>query len=272
MNKILFTGLVLLLAMSSFIHKQEEHIPVNRNFSKGEFLEYKATYGIFNVGKGSWQIQNNSIEIHDRPNYQVDVIGKTSGFVGFVAPVIDHWKSYVDTATLVTHLALRNLVEGSYKKIDITEFVYKDSLIKVKDMDFETNTFKQEEVYDMGDVTRGMISGFLYLRTMDFSTLNIGDTLSFKAFLDDTFYNFQIICDRREVLKTKAGRFKSVVFRPYMPENSIFKEGENAVMVWISDDANKIPLKVEAEMFIGHAGIELTSFKGLRNKPALVDD
>ena len=56
-----------------------------------------------------------------------------------------------------------------------------------------------------------------------------------------------------------------------MPENSIF-EGEDAVLAWISDDDNKIPLKVEAEMFIGHAGIELTSFSGLRNKPALVDN
>ena len=92
-----------------------------------------------------------------------------------------------------------------------------------------------------------------------------------KAFLDDTFYDFQVICYRREVIKTKAGSFKSVVFRPVMPENSIF-EGEDAVLAWISDDENKIPLKVEAEMFIGHAGIELTSFSGLRNKPALVDN
>ena len=39
-----------------------------------------------------------------------------------------------------------------------------------------------------------------------------------------------------------------------MPDNSIF-EGEDAILAWISDDENKIPLKVEAEMFIGHAGI-----------------
>ena len=123
----------------------------------------------------------------------------------------------------------------------------------------------------MVDVTRGMISGFMYMRTMSFTSLVKGDTLSFKAFLDDTFYDFQVIYVRREVLKTNAGSFKSVVFRPYMPENSIF-EGEDALLVWISDDENKIPLKVEAEMFIGHAGIELIGFSGLRNKPALVDD
>lgn len=271
MRNNLIIGITLLIVLSSFIQHQQEYIPINRSFKKGEFLEYKATYGIFTVGRGSWEIQNNNIHIHGRPNYQVDVHGKTSGFIGFVAPVKDHWKSYIDTATLVTHLALRNLVEGKYKKIDITEFNYQDSLIRVKDMDFETNTFKQAEEYEMGDVTRGMISGFMYLRTMDFSKLVIGDTVTFKAFLDDTFYDFQVICYRREVLKTKAGSFKSIVFRPVMPENSIF-EGEDAVLAWISDDDNKIPLKVEAKMFIGHAGIELTSYSGLRNKPALVDN
>jgi uncharacterized protein DUF3108 len=271
MRKDVIIAVFLLIVLSSFIQYNQEDILVNRNFKKGEYLEYKASYGIFTVGKGTWQIQNNSIEIHDRPNYQVDVHGGTSGFIGFLAPVKDHWKSYIDTATLVTHLALRDLEEGRYKKIDITEFHHGDSLIEVKDMDFETNTFKESEKYEMGDVTRGMISGFMYLRTLDLTKLVVGDTISFKAFLDDTFYDFQVICHGREVISTKAGLFKSIVFRPVMPENSIF-EGEDAVLAWISDDENKIPLKVEAEMFIGHAGIELTSFRGLRNKPALIDD
>jgi len=157
MRKELFIGITLFIALSSFIQADQANNPVNHNFKKGEILEYKASYGIFTVGKGTWQIQNNNIEIHDRPNYQVDVIGKTSGFIGFVAPVKDHWKSYIDTSTLVTHLAMRNLVEGKYKKIDITEFLHKDSLIRVRDMDFETNTFKEAEEYEMGDVTREMI-------------------------------------------------------------------------------------------------------------------
>jgi hypothetical protein len=271
MHKNLIISIVILIALSSFIQPVQEDITLNKNFKKGEFLEYKASYGIFTVGKGSWQIQKGNIQIHDRPNYQIDVHGRTSGFASFVAPVTDHWKSYIDTVSLVTHMAFRNLVEGKYKKIDITEFHFEDSLIKVKDMNFESKTFGDAQEFKMGDVTRGMISGFMYMRTMDFSNLVIGDTVSFKAFLDDTFYDFQVICYKREVIKTKAGRFKSIVFRPVMPENSIF-EGEDAVLAWISDDENKIPLKVEAEMFIGHAGIELTSFSGLRNKPALVDN
>jgi hypothetical protein len=243
----------------------------NRAFLKGEYLEFKAFFGFFPVGKGTWKISDNTVEVRNRPSYQVDVRGWTSGFVGFVAPVKDHWKSYIDTSSFITHIAHRDLVEGGYKKIDITEFNHADSTIKVKDFNFDTMSFKQAEEYKLEKLTRGMISGFLYMRTMDFSKIHIGDTVKFDAFLDDTFYDFEVICYKREPVKTKAGTFKSVVFRPVMPDNSIF-EGEDAILAWISDDENKIPLKVEAEMFIGHAGVELSSFEGLRHKPALIDD
>ena len=271
MNRNIIISLFVVFGLSSFIQSNNGDVVNNKTFVKGEFLKYKASYGIFTVGHGTWKIQNNSIQMHDRPTYQVDVYGKTSGFVDFVASVNDHWKSYVDTATLVTHLAMRNLKEGRYKKIDITEFFHQDSLIKVKDMDFEKGTFKDAEEYEMEGVTRGMISGFMHMRTLDFTSLVKGDTLTIKSFLDDTFYDLQVVCYKREVVETKAGSFKSVVFRPVMPDNSIF-EGEDAILAWISDDENKIPLKVKAKMFIGHAGIELTEFSGLRNKPALVPD
>jgi hypothetical protein len=270
--KQLYIGLFLLLTLSAFTQDMpKEDYLENNAFMEGEFLEFKAKYGFFTVGKGSWKVKKGTVEIHNRPTYQVDVIGRTSGFVNFVAPVDDLWRSYVDTANLVTHMAQRNLIEGKYKKIDITEFFHSDSLIKVSDFNFDKGSFKPPTVYEMQDVARGMISGFMYMRTMDFNTIAIGDTISFKAFLDDTFYDFQVICYNREVVETKAGDFKSVVFRPVMPDNSIF-EGEDSILAWISDDENKIPLKVEAEMFVGHAGIELTSFRGLRNNPALVDD
>ena len=269
MRKLAFYIPILLLILGF----KQDNGPVYHNdaFLKGEYLEFKASFGFFPVGKGTWKIHENSVQIHNRPSFQVDIKGWTSGFVGFVAPVDDHWKSYIDTSSFVTHIAQRNLKEGRYKKIDITEFLHDDSLIRVKDYNFELRTFKEAEEYKTDKLTRGMISGFLYMRTLDFNKIHIGDTVSFDAFLDDTFYDFKVICYKREPVETKAGTFKSVVFRPVMPENSIF-EGEDAILAWISDDENKIPLKVEAEMFIGHAGIELSAYQGLRHKPAIIDD
>jgi hypothetical protein len=44
-----------------------------------------------------------------------------------------------------------------------------------------------------------------------------------------------------------------------MPENSLF-DGENSIKVWLSDDINKVPLKVKAAMFVGAVEIDIESF------------
>ena len=104
------------------------------------------------------------------------------------------------------------------------------------------------------------------MRTIDISSKVKGDTIKIKGFVADTFYDLAVIHSGKEVLKTKAGKFNTIKLRPVMPENSIF-DGEDSLAAWISDDENKIPIKVEAEMFIGSAGVELTSFQNLIHKP-----
>jgi hypothetical protein len=269
-----FVIAILVLVTSAFVYTAqrevaEDNVVTHDNFQKGEYLEYKASYGFFNVGEGTFKIQDHVYRINGRPCYKVDAFGKTSGFVGWLSNVDDHWYAYVDTASLLTQVGYRDIIEGRYKKNEITTYSHEDSLISVKNLDHETNKFKEPKDYKAEEITRGMMSGFLYLRSIDFSTLNKGDTLGIKSFLDDTFYDFKLVVYDRENLKTKAGVFKSIVFRPVMPDNSVF-EGEDAILAWFSDDENKIPLKVQAKMFIGKAGIELVGYEGLKNEPALV--
>lgn len=238
-------------------------------FKRGEYLSYKATYGFFTVGRGTFEVQNTLHKVNNRVCYKVDAYGKTSGIVDWLASVDDHWGAYVDTSSLVTHIGYRTLQEGRYRKNEVTYFDFGIDSIRVKDLDFETGKYKEPKAYSMNSVTRDMFSGFLWMRTLDFDKLNKGDTLSITSFLEDTFYEFKVVMYGREVLKTKAGKFKSIKFIPVMPDNTIF-EGEDSIIAWFSDDENKIPLKVEAEMFIGHAGIELVAYDNLSNPPALV--
>ena len=54
-----------------------------------------------------------------------------------------------------------------------------------------------------------------------------------------------------------------------MPKNKVF-EGENSITAYFSDDKNRIPVKIDAQMFIGSAGVELTNYSGLKNPLNLV--
>ena len=54
-----------------------------------------------------------------------------------------------------------------------------------------------------------------------------------------------------------------------MPDNEMF-DGKNSVLFWLSDDENKIPLKIRAKMFIGAVEIDIKSQKGLKH-PLITD-
>jgi len=107
------------------------------------------------------------------------------------------------------------------------------------------------------------------LRTQDLSKVKPGDTVLISGFFEDTFYKLKVVYKGRDTVRTKAGKIRALVFKPQMPENSLFK-GKDSITAWFSDDKNRIPIKVSAVMFIGSAGVELTSYKGLKNPINLV--
>ena len=86
-----------------------------------------------------------------------------------------------------------------------------------------------------------------------------------KGFFDDESYNIKIKYLGTEKLKTKVGTFETHVMAPMLPENKLFR-GKEAIKLWLSKDNNKIPLKIQAEMFVGAVEIDIKSYENLRNK------
>lgn len=261
----------MLLLLSGFIAQKNEIYPVVKNpsFSRGEMIHFKMTYGIFTVGKGSAQIHPDYHKVNGRDCFKVDVFGKTVGMVDWVADVDDQWGGYVDTASLIPHQFYRKIREGRYKKDEWTNFDHVNHKIEVKSMNYKTGKMREPKYYDGPPHVRDMISGFLYLRVMDFSKLKPGDTVNVKGFFEDEFYSMNIIYKGKSTIKLKVGKVRALVFKPVMPKNKVF-DGENSVTAWFSDDKNRIPLKIDAEMFIGSAGVELVGYSGLKNPLNLV--
>lgn len=261
-----FVSVVLFFVLTAFIVKQSEVFPFVKNdsFTRGEVINFKMTYGIFTVGKGSVNIHPKYHRINNRDCFKIDVHGKTVGMVDWVADVDDRWGAYIDTAALLPHQFYRFIREGRYKKDEWTNFDHENRKIEVKTLDNKTGKLKEPKYYEAPPQVRDMVAGFLYLRNMDLSRIKIGDTVSVKGFFEDEFYNFKIIYRGKETIRVKAGKIRTIVFKPVMPKNKVF-DGENSVTAWFSDDKNRIPVKIDASMFIGSAGVELTEYSGLKN-------
>ncbi len=235
-----------------------------KDFNLGEELTYIAHYGPINAGEAKVKLHPMVKVVDGKPCYYVKVEGKTIGFFRYTYKVDDTWETYFDTTSIIPYKFYRDLYESGYQLEEATFFNHKKGKVKVEKYKKKKDETKINE-YTIPKFTQDIISGYYYFRTLDFENITVGDTISMNAFLSDEYYDFKIIYLGTDKVWTKFGKIKSFMLSPIMPKNSIF-DGENSVKMWVSDDANRVPLKVQAEMFIGAIEVELVNHKGLKTK------
>ncbi|RUA31283.1 MAG: DUF3108 domain-containing protein [Bacteroidetes bacterium] len=242
-----------------------EDFPEIKNipFGAGEEIEYKIYYSFITVGRGKIKVHKNPYKINNRAAYKVDVRAKTTGMVDWVAKIDDHWGGYIDTASLVPHQAYRFIKEGKYRKNEIVKYDHNSQMLEIKSMGRNDDDFGEPMYYEFPPQIRDLISGFAYFRAVDFDTLMPNDTIKIPAFFEDTFYNLEIVYLGDETLDLEIGKVRAHKVSPVMPETKIF-DGENSIMGWFSADKNKIPLKINAELYVGSGGLEITSFRNIK--------
>lgn len=266
-------ALLLLVVLSAFTVVREYNTYrnlANKSFGSGERLEYKIHVGLLNAAHSTMHISDTIFQLNGRPCFKIDVEGKTAGVFDFFIRVRDQWGSYLDTVAIVPHRFYRNIEEGKYRKYEVVDFDHRKDSAVVSKLDKETRKLKERKPFKIMNDSQDLISGYYYMRTLDYTKISIGDTLAIPAFFDDENYEFKTIFRGREEVRTKLGKINALVLSPVMPENSIF-DGENAIRIWLSDDQNKIPLKVKAKMFVGAVEIDITDSFNLKAPLALVE-
>lgn len=269
MKRAIFGALVISL-LFGFDSDKQANLPVIRNtsFSKGEQLEYKVSVLGLNVGQAITRVDPKSFNINSRPCFKIDAYGKTTG-ISWIYKVDDNWGAYIDTAAMITHIAYRKLRENNYRKDEQVVFDHTNRKARVRVMNKETGVYENVNDFDIPENATDLVGGFIQMRFFDFKKIKPGDTVAISGFFEDKSYKLRIIYKKKEVVHTRVGKIPCHLMVPIMPDNSLFN-GENSISVWISDDGNKIPVKIQAKMFIGHTGLELTSFRGLRNQLKIV--
>jgi hypothetical protein len=167
--------------------------------------------------------------------------------------VRDKYETFLDTATLQPLKFLRNVDEGGYKKYENITF------------NRSANTaVTTEGVFKVPDCVQDVLSSIYYARNIDFSKYKTDDKIPFKLFLDNQVYDMYIRYMGKETVKTKYGKFKAIKFRPLLIKGTIFSGGEK-MTVWVSDDENHIPLRIESPIVVGKIKVDMMSNKNLRH-------
>jgi hypothetical protein len=257
MKKWQFIVCVLLLTFAGF--SQEKPAA----FKGGEWLRYKMSYsGFLRAGTAILEVEETSL--NGKKVFHTKGTGWTSGMIKWFFKVDDLYESYFDKTAVKPYLFKRKIDEGGYKKHRITTFDYTSNKAYIQDFKNQSDTtIVFSKVQDM-------LSSFYYLRNQETKGMSKGDELAIDMFMDSQVYPFRLRFLGKEVLNTKFGKVNCLVFRPLVQSGRIFKAQES-VTVWITDDLNKIPIKMKADLAVGSLRAELEAYRGIANNFKRVD-
>ncbi|NDI99597.1 DUF3108 domain-containing protein [Flavobacterium sp. LaA7.5] len=227
-------------------------------FTTGEYFKFRIHYGIVNAGYATLEVKD--AVRNGKKVYHVVGKGRTTGMTKFFFKVEDNYESYFDKKTITPYQYVRKIDEGGYTKDQEGFFNQANNTVLVKDY-----KNKKEKTLSVPAGVQDMVSTFYYLRNHPgVDKMKIGEFIAVDMFFDDETTKFKLKFIGREEISTKFGNVSTMIFRPYVQAGRVFKE-EESLTVWISDDENKIPLRIKASLAVGSLKADLMEYKGLKH-------
>tara|TARA_R110002051_G_scaffold325871_1_gene432724 strand:+ start:12262 stop:13041 length:780 start_codon:yes stop_codon:yes gene_type:complete len=235
-------------------------------FKSGEWLKFRIHYGIFNASSATLHVTNDNL--NGKSVYKVRGEGKTTGAARIFYKVDDVYESYFDKEDGKPYRFVRKIDEGGYTK-DI-EINY-DYVKKQAELNDKKNNKKQN--FTITNKVQDLISAFYYIRkNYDFEDLVIGEFIKLDMLYDDDgIFQFKLKYLGLDTLKTKYGKVQCLKFRPYVQSGRVFKE-EESLSLWVSNDLNKIPIRIKADIAVGSIKADLDGYNGLENQFKIIID
>jgi len=235
-------------------------IPPNLSepFKAGEKLEYRVHYGIFNASYASLSLSKK--DSLDDENLLASGYGKTIGLARLFFKVEDYYSSYFDNEKVSPVFFKRNTYEGGYTK-DL-EISFDSQGNKASVNNIKKGTL---EVIPTEENVQDLISSLYYLRK-NFSpnSIEVGDYYTINMFYDSKNRELALKYLGKEVINTKFGKVECLKLMPATDRSRIFK-GEGSITMWLTNDKNKIPIRIQADLLVGSIKADLEKFSGIAN-------
>lgn len=226
----------------------------NTAFKVGEYLKYRIHYGFINAGIAELKVEKK-MKKQNRPVYHMVGTGRTVGMAEWFFKTRDRYETYVDADSIVPLEFIRDVNEGGFKINRHVIFDHK----KNKAIDLKA----QKKSFDIYENAQDLLSTFYYARCLDITNIKVGDQIPVSMFLDHEMFGFSFKYLGMETLKTEFGKIKCRKFVPLVQEGRVFSEQEGMTL-WVTNDANRIPIRLETELAVGSIDIDLVEYKNLR--------
>lgn len=223
----------------------------NKAFGLGEKLTYNVNYSFATVGIASFSIPEIKT-FSKRKCYRIKFQVSTVPSFDLFFKVRDLYETYLDVEGIFPWRFEQHIREGKFSR-DFSAF-----------FDQRKNKAKTTEgEYDIPKYVLDIVSAFYYVRTMDLGKMKKGERFNLKNFYRDKTHDLDVIYHGKETIEVPAGKFDCIIVEPLVREGGLFKH-EGNILIWLTNDEAKIPVKVRTKIIIGYVESELTNYENVK--------
>lgn len=219
-------------------------------FGVGERLVFNVGYSFIKAGEAVMAVPKLDTLFGRRCFKILFTVNSTPAFSRFYK-VEDRYETFLDTAGLFPWKFTQKIREGKYSRDFSAVFDQWNHVARTS-----------EGVHRIPPYVHDIVSAFYFARTLDYSRSQPGDKVYLQNFYKDSTYSLAVKYLGRQQIEVDAGTFNCVMIEPLIKEGGLFKS-EGQVIVWLTDDDRKIPVKVSTKVLIGSIDAELREYSGV---------
>jgi hypothetical protein len=263
-KKIVFF-LLLFIFIINFVNA--ECNKKNNSFAIGENLQYIVYYnwGFIWVNAGTAFFKVSDAIYKGNFVYKLESGGSSLQTYDWIYKVRDYFVSYTDKTTLLPLVYKRNTSEGSYKVENNFVFDYNQNIISTKL--YNSKDGHRNKIVDLTPCVHDLVSAVYHLRNINFDDIELDEIVPISTIVDGEIFDIYIRYKGVEVVEISHlnEKYNCLKFTVKLIEGTIFNEGEN-MTVWVTKDANRIPVMVEAKILVGSIKVFIDKKEGLKNR------
>ena len=218
---------------------------VGHSYPDGVTYVYGTEWRIWTAGTATLRLE--------RAGNQQRVIGTvdSTGFVALLYRVHDRFESRFDSRTFCSQQLSKHTEEGLRRKDTNIYFDYSRRKTVLEETNLRDGQKKRTE-QDIPGCATDVLSAIYYVGSLP---LQVGSTSVFPLNDGGQTVDVRLAVEGREQIKTEAGTFNTLRVRP--EANSGLLKDRGKMWIWYTDDAQRIPVQMQARMFWGMLTLKL---------------
>lgn len=256
---------ILLLLFFAIAFQATANAQEKRAFKDGEQLTFVASYKMsgFMTQLAEVSMRTSEVKTSNKTLFHFKCQASTYQKFDAFFKIRDLYESYVSTKSLLPFLYKRDINEGNYKKK--MKYTYNQRTKTIKSIQTKRRgdgtDWIQNKDFRFSNNAMDVVSTIYNIRNLPIANASTGDTKTFTIIFDRKETKVTLRFAGKETIQ--AGNlgskecYKLVISSP----SKFLKSGT----LWLTADANKIPVQAKFTIPIGSGMLQLKTAKGIAN-------